>query len=380
MRNVRSPREARGARWVLGYATVDVSPAELVAPAGGPAVFGATSHLGVFSPSGFGPGFAGLCADPEDDVRAVVRLVATRRDGARAAVRDAARSLLDEAGEAPRVLMVHATPGFEERVLEGLADVAGLRGVPTFGGSAADDDLGGRWRVFHGSELLAEGVLLVGFVSPRRVHGAFVSGYFGTRRKGRATAVEDRTVYTIDGRPAAEVLDGWMGGRLAEARRAGGVVLAETTLAPIGRVVDDTHGVKRYLLSHPHRIDASNGAVSFFTEISEGDELELMMGTRGSLVDRVDQVTRRAQRAVSDSLLGGVLVYCGGCVGAVKDLTDDIAARFGRGLGGAPFVGAATFGEIGTFESSGAREPRHGNLMCDAVLFDTRLEDSRSTG
>ena len=370
MKSISALSEARGARWVLAYATVDVPLQEALAAPGAPLTFGATSFQGVFTPKGFRRGFHGLAATEEDGVRAAARLVRTDGAGARAATREAVKSLLAELGGRARAILVHATPGFEERVLEGLAEVDAAAGVPVFGGSAADDDLSGKWSVFLGREVVSEGVLLVAFASDRDVKGAFVSGYFGTKRSGRVTRAEGRTVYAIDDRPAAEVLDEWMGGALAAARAEGGIVLAETTLSPVGRVVDRTHGVTRYLLSHPHLVNASDGAVSFFTDMSNGDEVELMMATRGSLMDRVDHVVRRARRGAKTALAGGVLIYCGGCVGAIEESTDEVSARFGAGIGGAPFVGAATFGEIGTFESGRTREPMHGNLMCDTILFD----------
>ena len=294
---------------MLAYATVDVPLQEALAAPGAPLTFGATSFQGVFTPKGFRRGFHGLAATEEDGVRAAARLVRTDGAGARAATREAVKSLLAELGGRARAILVHATPGFEERVLEGLAEVDAAAGVPVFGGSAADDDLSGKWSVFLGREVVSEGVLLVAFASDRDVKGAFVSGYFGTKRSGRVTRAEGRTVYAIDDRPAAEVLDEWMGGALAAARAEGGIVLAETTLSPVGRVVDRTHGVTRYLLSHPHLVNASDGAVSFFTDMSNGDEVELMMATRGSLMDRVDHVVRRARRGAKTALAGGVLIY-----------------------------------------------------------------------
>ena len=87
MKSISALSEARGARWVLAYATVDVPLQEALAAPGAPLTFGATSFQGVFTPKGFRRGFHGLAATEEDGVRAAARLVRTDGAGARAATR-----------------------------------------------------------------------------------------------------------------------------------------------------------------------------------------------------------------------------------------------------------------------------------------------------
>ncbi len=277
---------------MLVYATVDADLDAVRSRFRGSStqVFGATSFQGVFTPLGFRRGAWGLGWEAGDGIRVAHELVATDATHARMQVEAAVRRLQRSLGRRPDAALVHATPGFEERVLEGMAAAGWGEGVMVYGGSAADDDLGGNWKVFDANAELSEGVLIVAMACDRPVYGDFVSGYFGTKRTGRITRCEGRTVYTIDHRPAAEVLDGWMDGALGDVRRTGGVVLAETTLSPIGRVVDRTHRVPRYLLSHPHVVHADTQAVSFFTDMAVGDELELMMASRGSLLARTEQV------------------------------------------------------------------------------------------
>ena len=367
-----APRALGGARGVLCYATVDgdIEGFQREARAKGVPLFGATSFQGVFTPRGFERGAFGLAFEPADRVTLAHALIDTSAPRARRDVEQAVARLEAELGGKPDAVLVHATPGFEERVLEGLASGGWGSPISVAGGSAADDDLSGAWRVFDAERSLSEGALVVAFRADATVHAGFVSGYFGTKRRGRVTRCTGRTVHTIDGRPAAEVLDEWMSGALAEARKTGGSVLAETTLSPIGRVVDRTHRVPRYLLSHPHELHADTQAVSFFTELEEGDEIELMMGTRGSLLDRTQQVVDRAiGRGQRPPLGGGVLIYCGGCVGAIGDGTGEVARIYREAVGGVPFLGAATFGEVGPFDIQGERVARYGNLMCDTLLF-----------
>lgn len=366
--------EAFGTRepaWLLVYATVD-QPVDDLAVAltrryPSAAVFGTTSFQGVLTPEGFRRGAFVLAADRIDGVRATTATRASAANRARSDARAAADEIVKSLTTKPRALVLHATPGFEERILEGIDEAFEGKAPPVYGGSAADDDLTGKWRVFGNGRVEREGFVLAGFASDKPVHGSFVAGYTPGSKRGRVTAASGRRVRTIDGRPAAKVYDEWLGGALADVVASGGTVLSRTSLHPLGRAVDKIGAVPRYLLSHPHEIHA-DGSLSLFTDVAPGDELVLMVGSRGALVERTDQVATRAGRGAG-AVRGGILVYCGGCVGAIGDDATTVARRFAERIGHAPYVGAATFGEQGCFTGE---QPvnRHGNLMCDAVLFE----------
>ncbi|MBK6516471.1 MAG: FIST C-terminal domain-containing protein [Polyangiaceae bacterium] len=222
-------------------------------------------------------------------------------------------------------------------------------------------------RVLSGTSALPEGFVLVGFASDHDVHGSFVAGYTPTARRGRVTSATGRRVVTIDKRPAAQVYNEWLDGALSDVMPAGGNVLARTTMHPLGRMIDKVGQVPRYLLSHPHQIH-EDGSLSFFTDLALGDELSLMLGSDDALLDRTDQVAARAGRGAG-ALRGGILIYCAGCVGAIGDKTPRVAERFSQRVHQAPFIGASTYGEQGCFLGSTTKN-RHGNLMCDAILFE----------
>ncbi|MDP3274885.1 MAG: FIST N-terminal domain-containing protein [Deltaproteobacteria bacterium] len=357
--------------WGIAYATVDAPLATLLPAWAGRAtsgvLAGCTSSGGVFTPGGFRKGLHLLVADEKDPVRAASVIRKCTATSAQRMAREAAEQLVRELGRAPDTLLLHATPGFEERILKGIDDAFKNSAPPAYGGSAADNDLSGQWKIFSGSQIETEGFVLMGFTAAQEPLGAFVAGYLPTHQKGVVTRAQGRTVFEIDGAPAAQVYNHWRQGALTRFMGKTSTVLADTTLAPIGRLVDRHKGTPRYLLSHPHQIH-EDGALSFFTEFAKGDEVVLMMGTTESLLERTTQVVNRARAHRDDAVLGGILIYCGGCVLAIGDKTSDVAKLYREQLGGAPFVGAATFGEIGCL--AGAATPnRHGNLMCDTVLF-----------
>lgn len=365
--------DAPTAAWILAYATVDVSLEEslraVVDRHPGIPVFGCTSFRGVFSPGGFTRGLHALSAEGADGVRASSVLRAVGASRARAEARSAAAEIQAALGEPPNCLLLHATPGFEERVLEGIDEAFEGKPPPVYGGSAADDDIRGDWRVFVGTSVAREGFVLAGFATKKHVFGSFVAGYAPTNTRGVVTAARGRIVEAIDGRPAAAVYNEWTHGVIEPQLRGGGV-LAATTLWPLGRVVDKVGAVPRYVLSHPHEVLPSGG-LALFTDVRVGDELVLMFGTQSALLERTNQVANRALASghPDEPLRGGILVYCGGCVGALGPKVPDVAVTFRRQLHDAPFVGAATFGEQGCFAGQRAVN-RHGNLMCDAIMFE----------
>jgi hypothetical protein len=359
--------QTRVPTFALVYATAD-RPLESYAFPPETAVIGCTSSGGVFTPRGFQRGAFALFFDEADNIETRVAGQPTTAEYARDAAREAAHRITRELGRVPDALLLHGTPGYEERLLEGIAEAFDGKLPPVYGGSAADDDLSGKWRVRIGDETFSEGFVLAGFASKRPVHGGFVAGYLPGPQHAVVTAAEGRRVFTLDGEPAARVYDRWRGGDLADVLGTESIVLARTTLHPLGREIDRVGRVARYLLSHPHAVHA-DGSMSFFTEFAVGETVTMMMGSLGSLLERTDQVVHRAlQGDRSAALRGAILVYCGGCVLALGDRTTEVAGLFHKAVKGAPFLGAATFGEVGCFPGPSPTN-RHGNLMCDVVLF-----------
>jgi hypothetical protein len=365
------PQTTPAFEWAIAYATVDVPLAAQLAAWSTRAktgmIAGCTSSGGVFSPAGFTAGLHLLVADTEDAIRAKSVLRTTTAATARRVAKEAAEQLQRELSAKPQTLLLHASPGYEERLLEGIADAFGGEPPPAYGGSAADNDLSGQWRVFSGARLESEGFVLVGFIADKPPSGAFVAGYLPTQTRAVVTRAQGRVIMEIDGKPAAEVYNQWRAGALDQFVGTTSNVLAHTTLAPVGRLIDKQRSTPRYLLSHPHQVHA-DGSLSFFTEFAKGDEIILMMGTTESLLERTRQVVQRARSGNRDAVRGAVLSYCGGCVMAIGDRARDVAQLFRAQIGSAPFVGAATFGEVGCLPGA-AVSNRHGNLMCDTVLF-----------
>jgi len=361
---------ARPPAWILMYGTDD-SPFERIMASlhqrfPGIMVFGATSFKGVFAPNGFSRDVALLVGEARDDIATSVVLRETGAAQAKTTSQLAGREIESKLGCRPNMLLMHATPGFEERILEGVRSAYGNE-VPVYGGSAADDSLAGRWQVFANGTVCGEGFLLVGISSAQVPMGSFSGGFLPTEHSGTITKVDKRRVVEIDGQPAASVYNAWTGGVIERELATGGNVLHKTDLFPLARSLDNSRGMPRRLLSHPHQVIADSKALSFFAEFSPGDRVTLMTSTREPLISRVRRGVQRARGTNKTRPRGGLLVYCGGSLGGMLDQADKISSEFAAELGGAPFVGIATFGEQGAFFTKA--ESWHGNLMCSALIF-----------
>jgi hypothetical protein len=333
-------------------------------------IFGGTTCRGVITEDGVHigrPGAVGVLA-LSDSQGAYSSGSAKIRDDARSTAREALEAALERAGrayESPALIWTCQPPGMEEQVLAGFEDVVGPD-CPIMGGSSADEAIAGRWRQFS-SHGVGENVVTVAVLFPSAPIGlAFKSGYAPTKSCGIVTKSSARRLIEIDGLSAARKYADWTGDRIDPS--APGVILQQSTFAPLARRVGTYAGVDEYLLSHPATIE-SDGAITLFTEINEGEVLHVMSGGRESLIERAGRVVKDARGSLpapGSAISGGLIIYCAGCMLASSDDLDAVAAGIKAAFGEAPFLVAFTFGEQGALISSGNR---HGNLMIATTVF-----------
>lgn len=354
---------------LLAYADVQTSIQNLAralatALPGVPSL-GCTSFMGVCLPTGFRRGVGLLAFEQHDGMDVATTLIACNESNARAAADKAAAHLEHQLGGAPQMVLMHATPGFEEQLLEGLQ--LRLPGVPVFGGSAADDAISGQWSVFCNGRPTNKGAVFAGLRSLRRIGGGFVGGYLPSGRRGIVTRADGRIVHEIDGKPAAAVYNQWTNGAISAKLASGGRVIAETNLLPLAREVEGGGAMPRRLLAHPESVIASTASLAFFSRFRAGDPVLLMTNTAAGLIPRMRRATERSVEGHL-SPRGGLLVYCAGCLGSTLEDAADIGKQFRQVAGDVPYVGISTFGEQGSFFNRGSNY--HGNLMCSAVVFE----------
>jgi len=288
-----------------------------------------------------------------------------RRAGAEAIQQALANA--KRAGETPDLIWLSATPGNEESVIQGIQDVVGSD-VPIAGGSAADNSVAGNWSIIANSDVTADGVAITVMFPSVKISHTFQSGYSPTTCSGTATRADGRIIYEIDGKPAADVYNEWSNGIINSAIN-GGNILAQTTLHPIGRKVASIGQVDYYKLSHPDSVTAEK-ALTLFSEVSTGDKLVLMSGSKNSLIARAGRVAQSVldvEELDVANISGALVVFCAGCMLAIQDDMGKVVNSINGVLEEKPFLGAFTFGEQGCFVEGGNT---HGNLMISMVIFD----------
>lgn len=294
--------------------------------------------------------------------------------------------------EKPSFCYFSSTPGNEDSALAAVSKLFD-GSVPIVGGSVADNDVTGQWLCLASSPCsgmydednsdfktltTGNGVAICLAWPSVMVKAALFSGYSPTRHEGVITKTAGkREVVEIDGRPAAEVYKEWAGaGDLAEAFASGESetnVLGPASFYPMGQLYGhDGLGYPYYRILHPHLIKKGTQSFTLFGDVKVGDTLVLMAGTNENLVNRISLVARHIARESSFSaneITGAMVIYCGGCMMAVKRDMRTVAKRLNSALANSPHLVTHTFGEQGQFPDGTSQ---HGNLMFSCLLFSNR--------
>lgn len=358
--------------FVAFHFAVGLDPEDMALAA--PAAFGATalhagtSCLGVMGADGLCLDGAGSGAfaiwDPDGSYGTAS---ADLGDDAAGAARDALLLALDRAGrpgELPDMVWLTIAPGREESVLDGLRAVLGSETL-IVGGSAADNDVSGRWALFGPDGLYRDGIVVSVLFPSRPIASVYKSGYAPIGPNGLVTKAVGRNLVEIDGRPAAAVLHEWSGGVVPIVGPEPQSILATTALWPLGRVVRHVAGVPFHLIVHPATV-CPDGSVDLFADVAVGDRLFQMRGTADSIIGRAGEVAGSARAMAGGTVSGALMVYCGGCMLAMRDRVDEVATSVSDALGGVPWIGVFTFGEQGMPAGDTAR---HGNLMISCSVL-----------
>lgn len=325
--------------------------------AGGKMVADDNAGIGIFAlwdaDGAFGTGMAELGDDPQEAARKATAL---------------ALAAAGRPGEAPDLVWLTASPGAEEALVAGIEDVVGDN-TPIVGGSAADNDVSGNWKVFDG-KTVAGSAIVVSVLFPSQPLGmAYQSGYAPTGTSGTVTSVEGRRVFEIDNQPAVDVYRAWTDGAVAPDTAAGSAnILSDSTFHPLGRLAGTVGEVPFHLLAHPATAHP-DGSIELFADVNQGEVLHLMTGSPDSLVRRAGRLSALAAQGTSQDrgkVAGALVIFCAGCMLAVRDRMDDVAAEVDQALHGAPSLGIFTFGEQGSVLGD---SNRHGNLMISCVAF-----------
>ncbi|BDU37186.1 FIST signal transduction protein [Vibrio nigripulchritudo] len=269
-------------------------------------------------------------------------------------------------GELPSLIIVHATPGFEEPVIDAIYQEFGTL-VPLIGGSAADHSLEGKWHVFTEQATSQEGISISVLFPSSPCETGFHTGYSTTGVSGEVTKVGHRSILEIDHKPALDVYQTWcqsLGNHIVDEQS----LFATTNLFPLGRIVGSIDYQPIYKLSHPVKTSSNGEGIELFTEIAEGERVHLMTGSKERLISRAGKVIQLTNDACIDmgEPLGAINIFCAGSMLHIESAMNTVCEQVHSALKNQPFICPFTYGEQGRFENG---INAHGNLMVSSVVF-----------
>ncbi|EAS64613.1 hypothetical protein C0W92_18195 [Photobacterium angustum] len=341
---------------------IDIFQAELKKSFPNTAILGCTSCQGFMTNEGYFSG-TGLALWAINDYHgaygtAIISNFDTPYEMARQATLKAIHNS-GRVGELPSLILLHATPGYEEQVIQGIEKELGCT-VPIIGGSAADDFIAEKWQIFNVEQQTGQGIGIAVFYPTCEVSLSFHSGYASTGLSAIATKVEHREVIELDNKPAADVYQQWMNIPFDTNSN----IISESSLNPLGRFAGEYFDLPYFKLAHPAHITQRKG-IEMFAEVKQGERLYFMNGTDERLISRASRVVK-ASNGNKLNPIGGITIFCAGCMLKIKNRMDDVAIGVNIAMLNKPYVSPFTFGEQGQFISG---ENAHGNLMISAAIF-----------
>jgi len=296
----------------------------------------------------------------------------SKQEASNAAMLDAIKDAGKSSSELPNLVMVTPTIGAEEEVVEGIEEVVGKETI-ILGGTTG----GPTQAVFGKNKAYDKGVSLAVIYTNLPIGWTFEGG-FDTREphSGIVTKVDGQNIVEIDNRPALDVYNEWLDGKidqLYEEVGDPGKIRDLLTLSPIYRKYTSPTGQDYFLFSHPWPKDDTlvDRAVSTSTKIKVGERIYLSRGTWETLVNRIGNLPKNAKVKGEIDLnkkpILGIGYICAGVLGTIpEEEREKLPVLINYANNNAPFIATFTWGEQGHFPGIGNK---HGNLLTSFIVI-----------
>lgn len=298
-------------------------------------------------------GFSGMMVFDDKNMHVGVACSKAGKN-AREIGRKVARAAVENAGEyySPNYFYMVASPKEEEDYLMGIQDVIGR--VPMFGGSAADDTVEGKWKVFCNDEVFDDGVAVAFFYTDTDIVTSYTGAYRETDNYGLITEVaNNRTLVKIDGVSALKKYAEWTGNKIQDLK--GQNLLAASITKPLG--VKDPLG-NLTVVRHPMFGDdqgtrtTADDTINLGNKVVEKTAILQLEATVDELIDSTKATLRDVKSQLSTEPAGYVLIHCGGRKLGIGDRINEVYDKLVEEAHGVPFITIFTFGEYGYDEHS----------------------------
>ncbi len=271
----------------------------------------------------------------------------------------------------------HTTPGDEEGILAGIQReftkyLQRESRIPLIGGTAADNDISGKWLTWSHESVSPNLAILAAGRWPYRIMFKFRGGFIPTRKKGKVTRAHGRVLMEIDGKPAADVYNSWLGGAISRQVASGENILADVSLSPLGIARQTKLGIVSHIIIHPDHVILPEKSLMLFAEIATGEEVVVMSSYRSVLIERAGKtasLTIESAGFKKEEVAGALMIYCAGSMLTIRDKVDEVMKGLRGALQDAPHVVGFTFGEQGNIFPD---RIEHGNLMNAIMIFTNR--------
>jgi hypothetical protein len=341
-------------------------------------IFGETTHEGVVDATGLhtsARGVIGLACMRQPNMAVGVGGADFSEAPPRLAAKLALQRAVQDAGSTyrdhrPSMISLCVTLPPEEDVLAGLAEEVGSN-IPLIGGTAAgsinalDRKNVSNWSIIANDRVIQNGVAIAVYYSDQPFGWSFGGGFRRTSMSGVVTKCKPRLILEIDGKPAADVYDRWLGGRVYEAMAHGADAAAFCSLYPISRYEG---GNNQFIRAWPSEDPKFPGSLRTGSSVQAGDKIYLSEGDWNLLLNHFASVPRSAKNTLDQrGVASGLFIYCGGALACLPpNAREQMSSLVNQTMGDRPWLGVFTWGEQGNIPSVGNL---HSNLSAGMVLF-----------
>ncbi len=307
-------------------------------------IVGCTSSSAIMVPDGIitaETGYSGAMMLDDNDLK--IGVAGMEKDGdARKTGRKIALEAIKNSGTdvRPSYFYMVANPAEEESYLKGIQDIIGR--VPMFGGSAADDTVEGKWKIFCNDKVFSEGCAVVFFYTDRKFVTEYTGAYNETSKMGIITKVSNkRRLEEIDGVPALKKYAEWRGLNPNELKEM--ALLSATITNPLG--VKDPIG-SLTVIRHP-MVGNNDYSMNIGNDLEEGTAVIMMSATVDQLIASTSYAVKEVNSKLENNIGGYFLVHCGGRKLGIGDRMNEVHSAVKEACGDTPFLMIFTFGEYG---------------------------------
>ena len=319
-------------------------------------LIGCTSNGGIITPDGYitsEEGFTGImslndpnltigiaCHEAGKDARIIGRKVAIE------AVENAKTT------RAPAYFYMVASPKEEEEYLMGIQDVIGR--VPMFGGSAADENMDGNWKIICNDKVFSDGVAVAFFYTDSEIVTAFNGEYKETNNIGLITETKNnRTLVSIDGVSALKKYAHWI--NESPTNLLGKNLLRASVTKPLG-IKDPLGNIT--VIRHPvfgndeGTKTVNDDTIKLGNKVEEGTAIIQLESNIDHLIEGVTENLKETKKKLYSEPAAYILIHCGARRMVIGDRINEVYKRIIKETRDVPFIMPFTFGQYGYSDHS----------------------------